>query len=132
MSCLTQQKTKQELSDWLMNNASDNETIGFLDMLVEDIWEEKKKLNKLKERVAILDYSDTGKTEKILELYAEIKKLKEESKVDREFQEEVMQENKRLKEREYEICQIANANGWDIYPTDSEEESESDEEEEEE
>ncbi len=131
MSCLTQHKTKQELSDWLMNNASDNETIGFLDMLVEDIWEEKKKLNKLKERVAILDYSDTGKTEKILELYAEIKKLKEESKVDKEFQEEVMQENKKLKEREYEMCQIAKLMVGHL-STDSEEESESDEEEEEE
>jgi len=39
MSCLTQHKTKEELSDWLMNNASDNETTGFLDMLAGDIWD---------------------------------------------------------------------------------------------
>jgi hypothetical protein len=64
-------------------------------------------------------------------MYEEIKKLKEESKVDKEFQEEVMQENKKLKEREYEMCQIANANGWDIYPTDSEEEEDSDDPDEE-
>jgi len=50
MSCLSQHKTKEELSDWLMNNASDNETTGFLDMLAGDIWdmmentEENKKL----------------------------------------------------------------------------------------
>jgi hypothetical protein len=38
MSCLTQHKTKEELSNWLMENASDNETTGFLDMLAGDIW----------------------------------------------------------------------------------------------
>ena len=43
-------------------------------------------------------------------MYDDIKKLKE--------------ENKKLKEREFRMCEIANANGWDIYPTDSEEESE--------
>ena len=39
MSCLTQHKTKEELSNWLMENASDNETTGFLDMLAGDIWD---------------------------------------------------------------------------------------------
>lgn len=39
MSCLTQHKTKEELSKWLMENASDNETTGFLDMLAGDIWD---------------------------------------------------------------------------------------------
>ena len=58
-------------------------------------------------------------------------KLIEENKVDKEFQEEIMQKNKKLKEREYEMCQIANANGWDIYPTDSEEEEDSDDPDEE-
>jgi len=29
-----------------------------------------------------------------------------------------------LKERDFKMCEIANANGWDIYPTDSEEEEE--------
>lgn len=48
MSCITQHKTKQELSNWLMENASDNETIGFLDMLVGDIWELKQVNKKLK------------------------------------------------------------------------------------
>ena len=38
-------------------------------------------------------------------MYEEIKKLKEESKVDKEFQEEVMQENKKLKQK---------ATAWDI------------------
>ena len=38
-------------------------------------------------------------------LQEEIKKLKEESKVDKEFQEEVMQENKKLKQK---------ATAWDI------------------
>ena len=53
MSCLTQHKTKEELSDWLMNNASDNETIGFLEMLAGDIWgmmnAESEEIKKLKE-----------------------------------------------------------------------------------
>ena len=31
-------------------------------------------------------------------------------------------ENEKLKERDWRMCEIANANGWDIYPTDSEEE----------
>jgi len=39
MSCITQHKTKEELSNWLMENASDNETTGFLDMLAGDIWD---------------------------------------------------------------------------------------------
>lgn len=39
MSWITQNKTKEELSNWLMENASDNETIGFLDMLAGDIWD---------------------------------------------------------------------------------------------
>ena len=93
---------------------------------------------------------------KMEKMRKKINKLEEESKVDKEFQEEVVQEkkelqckydaerlaraprlwnelkeeNKKLQEREYEMCQIANANGWDIYPTDSEEEEESEEEDE--
>lgn len=38
--------------------------------------------------------------------------------------EEKREEVKKLKEREFRMCEIANANGWDIYPTDSEEEIE--------
>ena len=141
MSCLTQHKTKEELSNWLMENASDNETTGFLDMLAGDIWsmmtaeekleEEKKKQKKehiqnimklnsiakelYREMKYSLGYGEFDEPDRKV-MYDEIKKLKE--------------ENKKLQEREYEMCQIANANGWDIYPTDSEEEEESEEEDE--
>jgi len=37
---------------------------------------------------------------------------------------ELKKELEKLKEREFRMCDIANANGWDIYPTDSEEEEE--------
>ena len=221
MSCLTQHKTKEELSNWLMENASDNETTGFLDMLAGDIWdmmngetdykslyeaeveithmktevnyslgraihkqreknkqlqEENKKLKEgtlLKfQEVEIADLQEenkklqeenkkqkkehiqhTMKTNRIATelyrevkyalgygefdepdrkvMYEEIKKLKEENKKLKEgtllkFQEveiaDLQEEIKKLQEREFRMCEIANANGWDIYPTDSEEE----------
>jgi len=195
MSYLTQHKTKEELSDWLMNNASDNETIGFLEMLAGDIWgmmnaesEDIKKLKEyqrkyenkifcLEQRTAVANHKLEKENKKLEEenkkLQEENKKLKEWSlspemiedtsaETIEEFESDIrdnwteirelqeykkqlqinyftrgdivkglVEENKRLKEREYKMCQIANANGWDIYPTDSEEESESDEEEEE-
>ena len=37
---------------------------------------------------------------------------------------ELKKELEKLKEREFRMCEIANANDWDIYPTDSEEEEE--------
>ena len=186
MSCLTQHKTKEELSNWLMENASDNETTGFLDMLAGDIWdmmnaesEEIKKLKKehiqnimktksiatelyrevkyslgygefdepdrkvmyddikkLKEENKKLERAneinaDLHKTmeETIGELENEIKKLKEENKklqldyaTRGDIVEGLKETIKKLKEREFRMCEIANANGWDIYPTDSEEE----------
>jgi len=65
MSCLTQHMTKEELSDWLMNNASDNETTGFLDMLAGDIWdmmnaEEKKSCDFCDKERKVLTKRDAG------------------------------------------------------------------------
>ena len=77
MSCLTQHKTKEELSNWLMENASDNETTGFLDMLAGEIWDMKKENKKL-ERANEIN-ADLHKTmeETIGKLENENKKLKE-------------------------------------------------------
>ena len=198
MSCLTQHKTKEELSNWLMENASDNETTGFLDMLAGDIWdmmngetdykslyeaeveithmktevnyslgraihkqreknkqlqEENKKLKEgtlLKfQEVEIADLQEENKKlqeenkkqkkehiQKIMktnrigtELYREVKYAlgygefdEPDRKVMYEEIKKLKEENKKLQEREFRMCEIANANGWDIYPTDSEEE----------
>jgi len=163
MSCLTQHKTKEELSNWLMENASDNETTGFLDMLAGDIWdmmtaetelkektakhlgmaetlhdavvEENKKLKKENENYEAMmidaEAEDQGRDNTIAFLEEKNKQLQESDKhlnkcIDsiRDQYLELKEENKKLQEREYEMCQTANAMGWDIYPTDSEEESE--------
>jgi hypothetical protein len=102
MSCLTQHKTKEELSNWLMENASDNETTGFLDMLAGDIWdmmnaesEEIKKLKKehiqkimktksigtelYREVKYSLGYGEFDEPDRKV-MYDDIKKLKEENK----------------------------------------------------
>jgi len=128
MSCLTQHKTKEELSNWLMENASDNETTGFLDMLAGDIWDMMNAETELKEKTA----EHLGMAETLHDaVVEENKKLKEENKklqfdydTRGDIVEGLKEKIKKLQEREYEMCQIANANGWDIYPTDSEEESE--------
>jgi len=147
-----------------MENASDNETTGFLDMLAGDIWDIINAETELKEKTAKhLGMAETlhdAVVEENKELQEEIKKQKKEHiqhtmKTNRiatelyrevkyalgygEFDEpdrkvmyddikKLKEENKKLQEREYEMCQIANANDWDIYPTDSEEEEEEEKE----
>ena len=77
MSCLSQHKTKEELSDWLMDNASDNETTGFLDMLAGDIWDMMTAETELKEKTA----KHLGMAETLHDaVVEENKKLKEENK----------------------------------------------------
>ena len=121
MSCLTQHKTKEELSNWLMENASDNETTGFLDMLAGDIWDMMNAETELKEKTA----EHLGMAEKLHDaVVEENKKLQFDYDTRGDIVEGLKEKIKKLQEREYEMCQIANANGWDIYPTDSEEESE--------
>ncbi|HAW79663.1 MAG TPA: hypothetical protein DCX27_08095 [Balneola sp.] len=138
MSCLIQHKTKEELSNWLMENASDNETTGFLDMLAGDIWdmmngetdykslyEAEVEITHMKTEVNYsLGRAIHKQREKNKQLQEENKKLKEGTLL--KFQEveiaDLQEENKKLQEREFRMCEIANANGWDIYPTDSEEE----------
>jgi len=190
MSCLTQHKTKEELSDWLMNNASDNETTGFLDMLAGDIWdmmnaEPKEQLDDITNHPDFVEtatdwyerHNWTIDKDDFAELQEENKKLKDKGEKLRvecldwqkkgclqaikhdteleekdanwndwlnkafgddlypispspepdEFVEKVQSlrvEIAKLKERDFKMCEIANANGWDIYPTDSEEEEE--------
>ena len=84
MSCLTQHKTKEELSDWLMNNASDNETTGFLDMLAGDIWGMMNAEEKLEEENQC-DQDPTPEEARLLEtmrkgFMGEIAKLQEKNK----------------------------------------------------
>jgi hypothetical protein len=106
MSCLTQHKTKEELSDWLMNNASDNETPGFLDMLAGDIWdmmnaesEENKKLKK--EHIQkIMKLNSLAK-----ELYREMKYALGYGEFDEPDRKVMYEEIKKLKEK---------ATAWDI------------------
>jgi hypothetical protein len=77
MSCITQHKTKEELSNWLMENASDNETTGFLDMLAGDIWDMMTAETELKEKTA----KHLGMAETLHDaVVEENKKLKEENK----------------------------------------------------
>ena len=83
MSCLSQHKTKEELSDWLMDNASDNETTGFLDMLAGDIWDMMNAENELEEETSGREH-DVQQFQSVLEekgqLEAEVEELKEENK----------------------------------------------------
>ena len=84
MSCLTQHKTKEELSNWLMENASDNETTGFLDMLAGDIWSMMNAEEELDEENDC-DQDPTPEEARLLEtmrkgFMGEIEKLEEENK----------------------------------------------------
>jgi len=117
MSCLSQHKTKEELSDWLMDNASDNETTGFLDMLAGDIWgmmnaevEELQEELDNEEPVEGLDLVSC--------LWHQIKNLKENLQQEKDGRcsdldelekeiHELQEENKKLKE-EVEIQRKAN------------------------
>ena len=66
MSCLTQHKTKEELSNWLMENASDNETTGFLDMLAGEIWDMMEKDKRWTQLMkGAMDSGLVGKVEKL-------------------------------------------------------------------
>ena len=109
------------------------------DKLKEEIKELKKgDKRKLKKKVAELEkrldeeYSDYDtevemrhKAEKELEeLQNEHEGICSKYHADLVELEEKREEVKKLKEREFRMCEIANANGWDIYPTDSEEEIE--------
>jgi predicted nuclease with TOPRIM domain len=83
MSCLTQHKTKEELSNWLMENASDNETTGFLDMLAGDIWSMMTAEEKLEEEKSGREH-DVQQFQSVLDekgqLEAEVEELQEENK----------------------------------------------------
>jgi len=129
MSCLTQHKTKEELSNWLMENASDNETTGFLDMLAGDIWSMMNAEEELEQEKSGRDHDvqqfqsvleEKGQLEaKVEELNEENKKLQGENMVlhNRVSQEEtanilLRNENKKLKEENKKLKQKATA--WDI------------------
>ncbi len=114
--------------------------------------EENKKLKKKNEQWAEVVNTATAKIQrKYEELEAENEKLQEENEAKEKKMKTLVEysnsltvqanadndslkeENEKLKEEldkandeRYKMCQIANANGWDIYPTDSEEEEEED------
>lgn len=119
MSCLTQHKTKEELSNWLMENASDNETTGFLDMLAGDIWSMMNAEEELDEENDCDQDPTPEEAEWVKGFMGEIEKLKKENKkleraneinadLHKTMEEtigELENENKKLKQK---------ATAWDI------------------